>query len=139
MASGFLASGLGSTFEGAAYLSGSIFGDGVDELGNARSSQGFIVQGMYTLPNGKLGLGVSYGQNKLKLTDEEEALPGGGVGQFASRSSWVGQVTYHWTKSLRVVGEYTYFDGKQYDGIDGDSSTKTSKGNQFALGMMLFY
>ncbi len=141
MASGFLASGLGSLFEGDAYLSGGFTGDGTDIFGNAKSSQGFIVQAMYTTKNGKLGLGASYGQNKLKLTDDEKAVPGGNFGSFASRSSWIGQVTYHWTKSLRVVAEYTNFNGKFYSDATGtttDTETGT-KGNQFALGMMLFY
>lgn len=146
MASGFLASGLGSLFEGDAYLgstdgSAGFTGDGTDSFGNARSSQGYIIQGMYTFPGGKLGLGLSYGGNMLSLTDEEQAIPGGSFGQFASRSAWIGQVTWHWTKSLRVVGEYTYFDAKFYDDPTGtgDSSTTGTKGNQFALGMMLFY
>lgn len=138
MASGFLAHGLGSLFQGDAFLGGNISGDGVDNFGNGRNSQGFIVQAMYTTKSGKLGLGASYGQNKLKLTDDEEAVVGGSAGQFASRASWIGQVTYHWTKSLRVVAEYTNFSGKSYTGTASDSET-TSKGNQFALGMMLFY
>jgi hypothetical protein len=141
MASGFLASGLGSLFEGDAYLGGGFTGDGTDAFGNARSSQGFIVQAMYTTNSGKVSLGASYGQNKLKLTDEEKAIPGGSFGQFASRYSWIGQFTYHWTKSLRVVAEYTNFGAKFYDDALGSetSSTTGTKGNQFALGMMLFY
>jgi len=141
MASGFLASGLGSLFEGDAYIGGGFTGDGTDVFGNAKSSQGFIVQAMYTTKNGKVGLGASYGQNKLNLTDDEKAIPGGNFGQFASRSAWVGQVTYHWTKSLRVVAEYTYFDAKFYDDAVGTetSSTTGTKANQFAVGMMLFY
>ena len=63
MASGFLASGLGSLFEGDAFLGGGFTGDGTDAFGNAKSSQGFIVQAMYTIPSGKFGLGASYGQN----------------------------------------------------------------------------
>jgi hypothetical protein len=138
MASGFLASGLGSIFEGDAYLSGSIVGDGVDDFGNARSSQGFIVQAMYTTKSGKVSLGASYGQNKLKLTDEEKADVFGGANQFSSRSAWVGQFTYHWTKSLRFVAEYTYFDQHNYTGIDTET-TKVGKSNQGAVGLMLFY
>ena len=141
MASGFTAKGLGSTFEGDAYLSGGFAGDGTDVFGNAKTSQGYIIQGMYTFPGGKFGLGLSYGANMLKLTDEEKSIPGGNFGQFASRSAWVGQATYHWTKSLRVVAEYTNFNAKYYDDAVGteDSSTTGTKGNQFALGMMLFY
>jgi hypothetical protein len=141
MASGFTAKGLGSTFEGDAYLSGGFAGDGTDVFGNAKTSQGYIIQGMYTFPGGKFGLGLSYGGNMLKLTDEEKSIPGGNFGQFASRSAWVGQATYHWTKSLRVVAEYTNFNAKYYDDAVGteDSSTTGTKGNQFALGMMLFY
>ena len=141
MASGFMASGLGSLFEGDAYLGGSFSGDGTDAFGNARTSEGYIIQGMYTFPGGKFGLGLSYGGNILKLTDEEKAIPGGSFGQFHSRSAWIGQATYHWTKSLRVVAEYTYFDAKFYNDAVGtsDNSVTGTKGNQFALGMMLFY
>jgi hypothetical protein len=75
MASGFLASGLGSLFQGNAYVGGGFTGDGTDAFGNAKSSQGFIVQAMYTIPNGKVSLGASYGQNKLNLTDDEKNIP----------------------------------------------------------------
>ena len=138
MASGFLASGLGSTFEGDAFIGGGIIGDGVDDFGNARSSQGFIVQAMYTIPNGKVSLGASYGQNSLHLTDDEKADIFGGAGQFANRSAWIGQFTYHWTKSLRFVAEYTNFASKAYTGTDTNSET-VGKGNQGAVGLMLFF
>ena len=138
MASGFLASGLGSLFQGDAFIGGNIIGDGVDDFGNARSSQGFIVQAMYTIPNGKVSLGASYGQNKLKLTDDEQADIFGGAGQFASRNAWIGQFTYHWTKSLRFVAEYTNFAAKNYTGTGTDRET-TAKGNQGAVGLMLFF
>ncbi len=136
MGSGFIASGLGSLFEGDAYLSGGFAGDGTDFAGNAKTSQGFILQAMFTTNNGKVSLGASYGENKLNLTDDEKAEGAGG--QFAMRSAWIGQFTYHWTKSLRFVAEYTYFDGHTYTGVDTETET-TSKGNQIALGLMLFY
>jgi len=138
MASGFLASGLGSLFEGDAFLGGSIAGDGTDAFGNAKSSQGYIIQAMYTIPNGKVTLGASYGQNKLKLTSDEQADIFGGAGNFSSRSSWIGQFTYHWTKSLRFVAEYTNFSAKNYTGVGTDDET-TAKGNQGAVGLMLFF
>ena len=138
VASGFAASGLGSLFQGDAFIGGSFTGDGVDDFGNARSSQGFILQAMYTLPNGKVSFGGSYGQNRLKLTSDEQAAIGRGAGQFASRGAWVGQFTYFWTKSLRFVAEYTNFNGKTYTGT-GTNSQTASKGNQGALGLMLFF
>lgn len=151
VASGFLASGLGSTFEGDAWLgacdNNACFGegragDGVDDFGNAKSSQGFLVQAMYTVPSGKVSLGASYGQNKLNLTDDEKDVIGGNYGSFASRNAWIGQLTYHWTKSLRVVGEFTWAESKAYSDLDGTDVTATAttdKTKQFALGMMLFY
>ena len=77
----------------------------------------------------------------LSLTSEEQAIPGGSFGQFHSRTAWIGQATYHWTKSLRVVAEYTNFESKFYNDAVGtsDNSVTGTKGNQFALGMMLFY
>ena len=151
VASGFIASGLGSTFEGDAWLGAcdsdacfgeTRFGDGVDAFGNARTSQGFLAQLMYTTKSGKVSLGASYGQNQLKLRDEEKDVIGGNYGSFASRNAWIGQLTYHWTKSLRVVAEYTNANTKAYSDLDGSDPTASAtanKTNQFALGMMLFY
>jgi len=142
MASGFYASGLGSLFQGDAFIGGGFTGDGTDQFGNARGSQGFIVQGMYTTNSGKVSLGLSYGQNQLKLTSDQEAIVGGNFGDFASRNAWIGQLTYHWTKSLRAVAEYTYASTKYYSAItatDPSSSATGDRTNQFALGLMLFY
>jgi hypothetical protein len=117
--SAFYAQGMGGIFMGNSYLGTGVAEQGVFADGELQKSYGFLVQGMYTLPSKKVTLGASYGLNKIQDTDvKQEAL--------------VFQGTYHWTKSLRVVGEFTnYTPLGSLEGAD--------KVNQFALGMMLFY
>ncbi|MBP2648005.1 MAG: hypothetical protein H6Q77_1629 [Gemmatimonadetes bacterium] len=139
--SGFYASGMGTTFMGDAYLGGSIANLGAtDVLDNARSSYGYNLQAQYT--GGKFSIGASYGGNYLNLTsDDEAAILAGDGSEFDNRTAIVGQLTYNWTKSLRVVGEYTYAEGK-ITGLRNDDTLGTvakQTASQIALGMMLFY
>jgi hypothetical protein len=130
-ASGFYAQGMGSLFMGDACCTGPedgrIASDGVDALGNGRKSLGYIGQITWMKPEGKFGLGASYGENRLQSTDEE-----GGADDLVKRRAIVGQLTYKWSKSLRWVAEYGHIE--TFAG-----GTKDSKSDQGSVGMMLFF
>ncbi len=130
-ASGFYAKGMGSLFMGDACCTGAddgrIASDGVDALGNGRNSIGYIGQITWMKPEGKFGLGASYGENRLQSTDEE-----GGADDLVKRRAIVGQLTYKWSKSLRWVAEYGHIE--TFAG-----GTKDSKSDQGSVGMMLFF
>jgi hypothetical protein len=124
MGSGFFASGMGTVFMGDSYLGDGIVDQGVLGNGDLQDSYGFIVQAQYTLPSKKFSLGGSYGMNKSSDVDT--------AGNDVSQESFTFIGTYHWTKSLRVVAEFTnYTPLFSFDGADSI--------NQFAAGMMLFY
>jgi len=125
--SGFYAQGMGSLTMGDAILGDpttKVCLDCLDAAGDAQTTYGWYAQALYTFPSGKFTFGAGYGGNYI---DSPAA------GAFSSRNAFVGQATYHITKSTRVVGEYTLFDNN-FEGTDDGQST-----NQFALGMMLFY
>jgi hypothetical protein len=128
--SGFYSKGMGILLQGDGIVGGGNFDNGgVDALGNGRKSYGFIGQAVYTPPSSKFGIGASWGENHLKATDAES---GGAGGQLAKNRAIVGQITYHWSKSLRWVAEYGHIDN-----YTGD--VKSAKTDQGSLGMMLFF
>lgn len=130
--SGFWAKGMGSLFMGDAFLgTGRLASDGVDGTGNGRSSFGYIGQLVYSAPSGKISVGGSFGENHLKQTDDDQTLSGNDS-EILKRRAIVGQLTYKWSKSLRWVFEYGHIDGYSF-------GTKTSKGDQGSVGMMLFF
>jgi hypothetical protein len=130
--SGFWAKGMGSLFMGDAFAGDSrLPSDGVDVAGDGRSSFGYIGQLTYTAPSGKVIIGGSFGENHLKQTDADQALTGTDS-EALKRRAIVGQLTYKWSKSLRWVFEYGHIDGYTL-------GTKTSKGDQGSVGMMLFF
>jgi hypothetical protein len=117
--SGFYAKGMGAIFMGDAFLGTGEANQGVDSDGELQSSYGFIAQAMYTLPSKKLSFGGSYGGNYISDSN--------GYGQTALTF----QGTYHWTKSLRAVAEYSLVTVGD-DSFDADMNT-------FSAGLMLFY
>lgn len=124
---GFYAKGMGSLFMGDLGTGdGEVCPDCLDANGDGQTTYGWYAQAMYTFPSTKFSLGAGYGGNYV--SDDNAA-----TGDFTSRTAFVGQATYHLTKSTRVVAEYTNFQNS-YEGTDLGEST-----NQFALGMMLFY
>ena len=131
--SGFFAKGMGSLFMGDAFLGDAkASGDGEDVAGNGRTSFGFIGQAVYSPPASKFSIGGSYGENRLRQTDDDKAASGSSVSTALKRRAIIGQITYKWSKSLRWVAEYGHIDGYTL-------GTKTSKGDQGSLGMMLFF
>lgn len=119
-------------FEGVLYGYG---GDGVgttalfvnsnDALGQKRKSNGGYVQGTYKFGDVKLGL--SYGESKLKLANNE-------VNPLLVRSnkSGVAGIYYSLTKSVTLVGEYVDTESKSQN--DTKNKEKT-----YVLGGILFF
>ena len=119
-------------FEGVIYGYG---GDGIgttalfafanDALGQKRKSNGGYVQGTYKFGDVKLGL--SYGESKLKLANNE-------VNPFLVRSnkSGVAGIYYSLTKSVTLVGEYVDTEAK------AQNDTK-NKEKTYVLGGILFF
>jgi hypothetical protein len=131
--SGFFAKGMGSLFMGDAFLGDSrANGDGVDVAGDGRNSFGYIGQIVYSSATSKVGIGGSFGENHLKRTDADKAVPGAPDAEILKRRAIVGQLTYKWSKSLRWVAEYGHIDNYS-DGV------KATKADQGSLGMMLFF
>jgi hypothetical protein len=131
--SGFFAKGMGSLFMGDAFLGDSrANGDGVDVAGDGRNSFGYIGQVIYSSSTSKFGIGGSFGENHLKRSDADKAVPGAPDAEILKRRAIVGQITYKWSKSLRWVAEYGHIDGYA-------NGVKASKGDQGSLGMMLFF
>jgi hypothetical protein len=125
--SGFYAKGMGSLFMGDAFLGDArAASDGVDAAGDGRKSFGYIGQVTYAKADSKVGIGASFGENRLKANDAE------GSGDLLKRRAIIGQFTYKWSKSLRWVAEYGHIQG--YSGGE-----QTSKSDQGSLGMMLFF
>jgi len=122
VASGFYANGMGTVFMGdlGPGDNDDAFFGAVQGNGDLVSSYGYIIQGLYTFPSKKISLGASYGGN---FSDDVSD----GWGQTALTF----QGTYHWTKSLRAVAEYSMVSVGD-DDFDSDM-------NVFSAGLMLFY
>lgn len=98
-----------------------------DALGNARSSDGFYVQGLGTF--GKFSIGASYGVSNLDLTRNETAI---GNDLVRRNSSIIGQVRYNLTSWVTMLTEYTKTRSKAHNGNEADSDS-------LALGAILFF
>ncbi len=112
----YAGSGLGTT--GLFILS-------TDALGRKRDSDGFYVQGTYTI--GKMLLGASYGESHLDLA-KGEVNPT----LLDTNSSWVGQARYSLTDWVTLVGEYTHSRAKAQGGNRATSDA-------IATGAILFF
>jgi hypothetical protein len=118
--------------------------DGISDIAdasgkfNTRTSYGWYGQAVFSPKNSKWMIGGSYGGNYLNENDEDKANPGNLL--FKRRNAIIGEITYKWTKSLRVVAEYTYFDSHaQSDAVPAGASSKIDYTHQAAIGFMLFY
>lgn len=111
------AKGLGTTAQ---------FHQAVTQQGDERDSDGFYVQGMYTLPGAGTNLGLSYGESNL---DDES----GDAGDLLDKNSSVILGAYHpLTESITLTAEYTMSESENQDGdeIEEDS---------LALGGIMFF
>jgi len=126
--SGYYGQGVGTTLM--------FSGLSVDANNNKRNSTGYIGQ-LQWQPGGtsKWKIGASYGNSRVSLTDTDKNAIGSGNlsnDNAVSNSSFVGALTYMWTKSLRWVFEYTYVTSESFDGSKATA-------NQGATGLMLFF
>jgi hypothetical protein len=131
--SGFYAKGMGYLLQGDGIVGGANFDNlGVDAAGKGRKSFGYIGQIVYSPAASKFGIGGSFGENHLKQTDADKVASGSTASEVLKNRAIIGQLTYHWSKSLRWVAEYGHIDGYSL-GVKG------SKSDQGSLGMMLFF
>lgn len=119
------ASLLGYYYTGKGLGTTGLFILSTDAAGNARGSDGFYLQGTYTV--GKVTLGASYGESRLDLT-RGEVNPT----LLKRNSSWVGQLRYGLTSWVTLVSEYTHTRSSAHGGNRASSDT-------VAAGAILFF
>ena len=122
--SGYYADGVGTTF---------MFGQGtgaLDATGAKRKSYGYIGQATFQAPGSKWMLGASYGDSRLKTTDNDP--PDALNDLVKSNRSIDGILTFQWAKPLKWLIDYTYATSESF-------SDHKIKSNQVASGFMLFF
>lgn len=122
--SGYYGDGVGTTF---------MFGQGtgaLDATGAKRKSYGYIGQATYQTPGSRWMIGASYGDSRLKTTDND---PADALNDLVkSNRSIDGLLTYQWAKALKWVVNYTWATSESF-------SDHKVKSNQVATGLMLFF
>lgn len=97
--------------------------------GSTRPSQGYYLQGMYTVAK-KWTFGASFGQSNLSFADKGEDLDSLAIARY--NGSYIGQLRYALTKSVYLLGEYTH--------TRAESQARTiSTEDSFALGSIAFF
>ena len=119
------ASLLGYYYNGKGVGTTGLFYGSVAANGEARDSQGFLVQGTYSF--GKFTVGASYGASYLDLADGEASSI-----LVESNTAAALQARYALRKWATVVGEYIHMDSEAHDGSDASEDI-------FALGTILFF
>ena len=102
---------------------------GFDALGNDRDSDGYYVQGTYTLPGVGTKLGISWGKS---------TLDGNGVDTFSDLedSMWTVGAYHPITKHLNLVAEYSVVKSE----LDVKAaSTLENKAKTISLGAIMFF
>jgi predicted porin len=117
--------------------------------GETRPSQGYYLQGTYTVAK-KWTFGASYGQSNLSLAGNPGYwygdLPGGETMEnsthiIRSNSSYVGQARYALTSNVTLLGEYTHMRSESQGGLRGRWAVSRDIGtsDSFALGSIAFF
>ena len=126
-----------SGFEGVLYgYSGSGVGTtglyvlATSDLGRKRDSDGGYAQLSYKF--GKVKLGVSYGESRLKLTSDEKALGASSSDLVKRNDSGVGGVYYSLTKAITLVGEFAHTEARAFNGNKATEDT-------YILGGIIFF
>ena len=89
-----------------------------DGAGNARKSDGYLIQGTYTI--GAVKMGVNYGVSKLDFANSADAS---GVPNLLKENSKVtGGVYYSLTKNLTLVGEISDVKTQAHNGNENKST-----------------
>jgi predicted porin len=103
--------------------------DGFDALGNARDSDGYYVQGTYTIPGVGTKLGVSWGESNLDANGAADTL-----GDIKDQMWTLG--AYHpLTKHLNLVAEYS----ESKHEVSLPASSTEGKAKTVSLGAILFF
>ena len=117
--------------------------------GETRPSQGYYLQGTYTVAK-KWTFGASYGQSNLSLAGNPGYWygdrPGGETMEnsthiIRSNSSYVGQARYALTSNVTLLGEYTHMRSESQGGQRGRWVVSRGIGtsDSFALGSIAFF
>lgn len=101
--------------------------DGFDRTGKERDSDGFYLQGMYTLPNIGTRLGVSYGESNLddNTIDSNTEL-------VETNQSYILGVYHPVSHGLTLTAEYTKTESEAHDGTEAEEKV-------LALGGIIFF
>jgi hypothetical protein len=112
----YTGSGIGQTLQ---------FLGGFDGTGNARDSDGYYVQGTYTIPGVGTKIGLSWGESNL---DDNGGLD---AGNSLTDQMWTIGAYHPITKHLNLVAEY---NDQKHETFGGNGKAKT-----IALGAILFF
>ena len=102
--------------------------DGYDKTGNARDSDGYYVQGTYTIPTVGTKIGLSWGRSNL----DSNGAANGDTQNDVKDEMWTLGAYHPITKHLNLVAEYS--DSKHKVDTVGTGKAKT-----IALGAILFF
>ena len=103
---------------------------GFDATGQARDSDGWYVQGTYTVPGAGTKLGVSYGQSTLDGNAADTVL------SELKDSMWTVGAYHPITKHLNLVAEYSDVRSEYQRKV---LSTQEAKAKTVSLGAILFF
>ena len=103
---------------------------GFDETGNARDSDGWYVQGTYTIPTVGTKIGLSYGESNLDGNAADTIL------NSLEDSMWTIGVYHPITKHLNLVAEYSDVESKLNRKVIAGS---TAKAKTIDFGAILFF
>ena len=107
------------------------FNGGLDAAGNTRDSDGWYVQGTYTLPGVGTKLGLSYGQSTLEGSAADAA-----TFDEVEDSMWTVGAYHPLTKHLNLVAEYSESE-RDLDFVGAGSAKGDAK--TISLGAILFF
>ncbi|HEX3895376.1 MAG TPA: porin [Rudaea sp.] len=97
--------------------------------GEKRDSNGGYAQLSYKI--GKLKIGASYGESRLKLASDEKAFSSSSD-LLKRNSSGVGGIYYSLTKNVTLVGEYIDTKARAWNGNSAEETT-------YAIGGIVFF
>jgi predicted porin len=95
-----------------------LFDAGSDGLGNARKSDGYLIQGTYTF--GAVKLGVNYGVSKLDFANGADSTTNPTLVQENSKVT--GGVYYSLTKNLMLLGEVSSVKAQAHNDNENKST-----------------
>jgi len=107
------------------------FNGGFDNAGNKRKSDGYYVQGTFTVPGVGTKLGASYGKSQIKGTAVDADL------DSITDKMWVLGAYHPLTKHLNLVAEYSEVKHNYDDALA--AADASAKAKTISLGGILFF